>query len=211
MLALAKRSVNDVPTTTIDLLRHGACEGGEIFRGSTDVALSELGWSQMRQSLAEQSGWQRVIASSLQRCRLFAEQFAAANALPFAANDALREIDFGAWEGKKIVDVQRDYGAELRQFWDNPAQFTPPAGEPMALFRERVVRAADTILSEHRGEHVLLIAHGAVIRMLLCEWLQMPMTAFSNIAVPYAGLSRVRIYHRDNDKPWLQLVFHRGE
>lgn len=197
--------------TTIDLLRHGACEGGEIFRGSSDVALSELGWTQMRQSLSDQRGWQRVVSSSLQRCRLFAEQFAAANALPIAVSDALREIDFGDWEGQKIIDVQREHGAALRQFWDNPLQFTPPNGEPMELFRARVVRAAEAIVAEHRGEHVLLIVHGAVIRMLLCEWLHMSMTAFSNIAVPYAGLSRVRIYHTERDKPWLQLVFHRGE
>ena len=48
-------------TTTIDLLRHGQCEGGEIFRGSTDVALSEAGWQQMRHATQEEDNWDRVI------------------------------------------------------------------------------------------------------------------------------------------------------
>jgi broad specificity phosphatase PhoE len=73
------------------------------------------------------------------------------------------------------------------------------------------MNAADKILREHRGEHVLLISHGAVIRMMLCEWLQMSMNAFSTFSVPYASLSRIRIYHTDNKPDWLQLVFHRGE
>ena len=35
--------------TCIDFLRHGECEGGEIFRGSgSDVALTDQGWQQMR-------------------------------------------------------------------------------------------------------------------------------------------------------------------
>ncbi len=197
--------------TTIDLLRHGACEGGEIFRGSTDVLLTELGWQQMQNNLAAQTGWQVVVSSSALRCRRFAETFATENNLDFRAEHALREIHFGDWEGKKIADIEREHGKSLQKFWQDPTAYTPPNGESIMLFRERVVSAATAIIAQYSGQHILIVTHGAVIRMLLCEWLQMPMTAFSNIAVPYAGLSRVRIHHRGNDKPWLQLVFHRGD
>lgn len=203
--------MENLKVTTIDLLRHGACEGGEIFRGSTDVVLTELGWQQMRDTLAPLSGWQHIVCSPMQRCRGFAEMFAQQQGLAVRVYDQFRELHFGDWEGQRIVDIQRDHGESLRSFWDNPTRFTPPNGEPMSAFRDRVIAAAGEVLDRHRGEHVLLIAHGAVIRMLLCEWLQMPMTAFSTIAVPYAALSRVRIYHRDGAAPWLQLVMHRGE
>lgn len=203
--------MDNLQITTIDLLRHGACEGGEIFRGSTDVPLTDVGWQQMRDALAPHAGWQRVVCSPLQRCRLFAEQWAAQNAVPLYTHDQLRELHFGDWEGQRIVDVQREHGASLRSFWDDPTGFTPPNGEPMTAFRTRVLQAADEVLQQYRGEHVLLIAHGAVIRQLLCEWLQMPMTAFSSIAVPYAGLSRVRVYYREGVAPWLQLCLHKGE
>ena len=203
--------MDNLQVTTIDLMRHGACEGGEIFRGSTDVPLTDTGWQQMRDALAIHSGWQRIVCSPLQRCRRFAESLAEREALPLDVYEQLRELHFGDWEGRRIVDVQSEHGASLRSFWSDPTQFTPPNGEPMTQFRERVLQAANEVLQRHRGEHVLLIAHGAVIRQVLCEWLQMPMTAFSSIAVPYAGLSRVRIYYRENAEPWLQLCLHQGE
>jgi alpha-ribazole phosphatase len=196
--------------TTIDLLRHGACEGGEIFRGSTDVALCEEGWQQMRDALALQSGWQQVISSSLQRCRNFAEQFAQQQGLPLAVMDDLRELHFGAWEGRRLLDIEREHGELLQSFWRDPSLVTPPDGESLLQFRERLTRAADQILAEQKGRHVLIITHGAVIRLLLCEWLHMRMTAFSNIAVPYAALTRIKIFYRAGREPWLQLCFHQG-
>ena len=45
--------------TLIDILRHGQCEGGEIYRGSTDVPLTDLGWQQMRNAVASHNGWDR--------------------------------------------------------------------------------------------------------------------------------------------------------
>jgi alpha-ribazole phosphatase len=197
--------------TTIDLLRHGACEGGEIFRGSTDVALCDEGWQQMQASLASHNGWQQVFSSSLRRCRGFAEHFASSKNLPLTVRDDLQELHFGEWEGRLLVDVEREHGETLHSFWRDPSRVTPPGGETMVVFRDRVKKAIDDMLAAHRGEHVLVITHGAVIRLLLCEWLRMPMSAFSNIAVPYAGFSRVRVFEWGEREPWVQLCFHRGE
>lgn len=204
-------AANEVTVTTIDLLRHGICEGGEIFRGTTDVALLDQGWEQMRTSLQPYSGWDCVVSSSLRRCRLFAQQFSTERNLPLRVSSKISEIHFGDWEGQKIADIEREHGAALAQFWSNPGSSSPPNGETMQAFRARVLEEADTLVREHAGQHILLVSHGAVIRMLLCAWLQMPLTAFSTIAVPYAGLSRMRIYQRGDEKPWPQFVFHRGE
>lgn len=197
--------------TTIDLLRHGACEGGEIFRGSTDVSLTDEGWQQMQATLAEQGGWQKIISSPLRRCRLFAGHFADAQALPLQIIEDLRELHFGDWEGRRLVDIEREQSELLQNFWRDPMQVTPPNGEAMADFRARVMGAAERVLADCLGQHVLIVTHGAVIRLLLGEWLQMAMTAFSNIAVPYAGFSRIRIFHREGFDPWTQLCLHRGE
>lgn len=197
--------------TTIDLLRHGACEGGEIFRGSTDVPLTETGWQQMREALVDEGGWQRIFSSPLQRCRLFSEQLALTRALPLQVLDDLRELHFGDWEGRRITDIEREESETLQNFWRDPMQVTPPNGESMADCRARVLGAAENIINSCVGEHVLIVAHGAVIRLLLGEWLQMSMTAFSNIAVPYAGFSRIRIYYREGFEPWVQLCLLRGE
>lgn len=197
-------------TTTIDLLRHGACEGGEIFRGSTDVPLTATGWAQMEATLEPHAGWQRIVCSTMQRCCRFAEKTAERLDLPCQTVPNLREISFGDWEGRLIAEVEREQGELLQRFWNDPANSCAPNGEAMAVFRERVVVAVDELLAAHQGEHLLVVTHGAVIRLLMCEWLQMSMMAFSRIAVPYGCLTRFKVFHVEGKAPWVQLVLHGG-
>jgi broad specificity phosphatase PhoE len=161
--------MDNLQITTIDLLRHGACEGGEIFRGSTDVPLTEAGWQQMRDALAAHSGWQRIVSSPLQRCRLFAEMLAEREALPLEVLDPLRELHFGDWEGRRIVDVQAEHGTSLRSFWSDPSAFTPPEGEPMTQFRERVLQAAADVLQRHRTADRARRGHPPVVVRLAAD------------------------------------------
>jgi len=202
--------------TTIDLLRHGACEGGEIFRGSSDVALSAQGWQQMRAAIAkeienEAAPWQCIVSSSLQRCAHFAEEVAAQRQLPLQIESRLQEIHFGDWEMRTHKEIHREAPGLVQRFFDDPFNATPPNGELMADFRDRVMAAAHDVLQQHAGKHILLVTHGAVIRVLLCEWLQLSYAAFSNIAVPYASFSRLRQFRMPDRSPWMQLCLHRGD
>ena len=95
--------------TCIDFLRHGECEGGEIFRGSgSDVALTDKGWQQMRGSVQELSGWDSIITSPLQRCRRFATEQSERLSIPLTENTNWREIHFGDWEGRLMADVWKE-------------------------------------------------------------------------------------------------------
>lgn len=194
--------------TTIDLLRHGECEGGEIFRGSTDVALTELGWEQMHGSLAAYSGWTNVVCSPLQRCRAFADHHSRQQALPVDVLDALQEIHFGDWEGVERDLVQKNHGRQLSDFFRSPMEHTPPNGESMVDFSARVGAAFDHVLSRHDGDHVLVVTHGAVIRVAMCQLLGIPINAMAKISVPYASLSRFTVYQKEGRDPWVQLLFH---
>jgi alpha-ribazole phosphatase len=200
-----------VKTTTIDLLRHGQCEGGEIFRGSTDVALTDKGWQQMQQSISNEQGWGRIISSTLMRCQKFANTLSKEKGLPLELFEAFQEIHFGDWEGQLQETVQQEQRELLRAFWKDPLTATPPNGEPMIDFHRRVTDCVNDLLATNHGEHLLLVTHGAVIRVLMCEWLNMPLTSLSSISVPYACMTRFRIYHFEDNKPWVQLCFHRGD
>ena len=57
----------------LDLLRHGETEQGGL-RGSLDDALTDKGWAQMRQAVAEAGPWEVLVSSPLQRCARFAEE-----------------------------------------------------------------------------------------------------------------------------------------
>lgn len=199
-----------VTTTHIDLLRHGACEGGEIFRGSTDVALSELGWQQMRDKVATMGdgGWDNIVSSPLQRCQRFAEMLAAERKTPLAVREDLREMHFGDWEGLAHDVARQRFPQEWADFWESPAEASPPNGEAMPDFCQRITSGLDTIAEQYKGQSVLLVVHGAVIRVMICHWLGMPMGAMTRLNVPYAGLTRFTVYHQDGKAPWVQLGSH---
>lgn len=207
-------------TTTIDLLRHGLPEGGEIFRGSTNVPLTEEGWQQMRASTypfvidkecEEMVGpWDRVVYSPLDRCKVFAQDLSAKVNIPAIEQTDFREIHFGDWEGQLVSDVENHSKALVRQYWQDPVANTPPNGEPMSDFSTRLETAWNKLLEEYAGEHILLVSHGGAIRVLLAQVLNMPLSAVSRFQIPYACLSQVKVYQKDGLDPWPQLVFHGG-
>jgi len=201
----------DLRVTTFDLLRHGRCEGGEMFRGSTDVALLDSGLEAMAGALSGLGGWQRIVSSPMRRCLRFARQQATTLGLPLTVEPDLREIHFGDWEGQTHAEVARQHGDLLARFWQDPEQVTPPNGESIQHFRQRVTGVLERLQRGHAGEHLLLVTHGAVIRLTLCHWLDLPLSAISRVAVPYAGLTRFRTYQAPGQPPWPELVLHRGE
>jgi len=181
---------------TIDLLRHGevAAEGW-AFRGSTDVALSDKGWQQMRAVGSQLQGetFAQIATSPLQRCRDFATEMGEASAAPVTRLDDMREMDFGAWENRGFDELEAEYGELLRRFWVSPVGIQPPGGEAFDGFVQRVTTAWHTWLADAHGEHRLLVAHGGVIRVLLAHTLDMPLAAMWRLHLPYASWSRISL------------------
>lgn len=198
--------------TVIDLLRHGECEGGDIFRGSTNVELSAIGKESMQQMVNTQApniSWQQLISSPLKRCRQFAESLGEQYSIPLSIEDDFRELHYGDWEG---IDSQFLWKTQKQQFellYTNPIEFNPPNAEPMLTFQQRVIRAWGQTLKQFRGKHLLLVQHGGTIRMLLAHLLSMPLTSMAKVHVPYACLIRFNIYHHD-EKDNAVLMFHRS-
>ncbi|MCK9504352.1 MAG: histidine phosphatase family protein [Porticoccaceae bacterium] len=198
------------PVTTVDLLRHGRCQGGDIFRGATDSPLTDEGWQQMSAALARHSGWQRVISSPKLRCRAFAGSFASEHKLPLQVVDDLREIDFGAWEGRTPGDIQQDDSDLLQAYYRNPNTVTPPGGESLDSACVRFSGVWNQLLARYRDEHLLMVAHGGTLRLLLANLLQAPMASSRFFAVPPASLIRLSVYHTPEGL-FPQLIFHQPE
>lgn len=192
--------------TTIDILRHGKPEGGDIFRGATDVPLTEEGWQQMQAAIEAESGWQQVISSPLSRCLAFADAVATQKAIALQQDVAFREVSFGDWDGQLIADVHEHSAETIKQYWRDPFTVTPPNAEPMKVFYQRVVTGFEQLIKQHRGQHLLLVTHGGVIRMLLSYISQAQQLSMLRYDVPYASFSRIAIYH-DDQGDWPQLVF----
>jgi alpha-ribazole phosphatase/probable phosphoglycerate mutase len=201
--------VSGESATTVDLLRHGEPLGGKRFRGWRDDPLCERGWEQMRSTLSGHRPWAVVVSSPLLRCAEFAQAFAQDNDLPMELEANLKELGFGAWEGHEPASLLRDDPEALRRFWADPLHNQPPGAEPLLAFQARVVSAWQRVLARHQGRHVLIVAHGGVIRVILCHVLEIPIERLFALDVPYAALSRVGVDPEDHGA-LPRLMFHAG-
>lgn len=196
--------------TIIDLIRHGEPVGGQRLRGTQDDPLSELGWQQMRDAIAEHKPWQSIVASPLKRCRFFAEELADRHGLPLNIEGQFREIGFGDWEGLTTAELMERDPEALKRYWRDPDNHTPPNGERLTDFVARVHSAWELLVNSSRDQHRLLVCHGGVIRAILLHVLGMPNERLWNIDVPYANVSRIVIHHWGEDERAAQLRFHQA-
>jgi alpha-ribazole phosphatase len=199
--------VTEETITTIDLLRHGDVEGGRKYRGQLDDPLSELGWKQLRLATQKKQNWQHIISSPLKRCSDFSKELAHTHTLPLKTETEFKEISFGLWEGKTAEELLNTTEEEIRKYWADPVNTTPPQGENLLAFEQRIIDAWNNVLVEFKGKHILIISHAGVMRIILCHILGMPLTELFKLDVALAKASRIEVIHNDN-KIWPRLLFH---
>ncbi|NWC73184.1 alpha-ribazole phosphatase family protein [Pseudomonas sp. P7759] len=180
-------------TLRLDLLRHGETELGGGLRGSLDDALTANGWAQMRTAVVAQGPWDRLVSSPLQRCARFAEELGAQLKLPVSLEKDLQELHFGAWEGHSAAALMETDAEGLGLFWADPYRFTPPEGEPVSAFSDRVLGAVARLHQAYAGERVLLISHGGVMRLLLARARGLPREQLLNVEVGHGGLFSLHV------------------
>nr|WP_243889347.1 histidine phosphatase family protein [Shewanella algae] len=141
-------------------MRHGECEGGEIIRGRSDVALSDEGKAQMWRSWRAISSELEqlpsapqslvLLSSPAQRCQAFAAELKADMPdyfpAPLQQHDWLWELDFGDWDGMKVASVYQQHSEAAEAFWRDPVANTPPGGESLPAFRSRVLDGWQTMV-----------------------------------------------------------------
>lgn len=161
--------------TKVILVRHGETDWNKNarFQGQTDVPLSETGRGQAER-VAEKLADEKVFAiysSDLSRAYETASIIAKQHGLEVKKSKALREINFGLWEGmdrQVITDEHRDL---YQQWLDNPMETRTPQGENFIEVQSRALTALREIASEHPNETVIVVAHGGLIKAVICEYL----------------------------------------
>ncbi len=163
----------------LDFLRHGETSLSHTLRGKTDDALTAKGWAQMQSTIAQaeqvSQAWDVIYSSPLQRCRLFAEQWAEQKQLPLYIEPNLQEMDFGEWEAQPTERLYQQFPNELAQFWQTPFSFTPPQAESLLAFKSRVLESVEALTQQmHKQgwQRALIISHGGVIKLLKCQALK---------------------------------------
>ena len=155
--------------TTLLLVRHGETDWNADGRlqGQTDRPLTDFGRRQAQQ-LAEQladEGLEAIYSSDLSRARETAEIVGRRLGLAVALDPALREKDWGTWEG--LTAVERDR-----------VEFV---GESTEAHQERILGALRRIAERHPGDgRVLVVTHGGSMRRVQTAALGMAMPVVEN-------------------------------
>ncbi|MQA95783.1 MAG: histidine phosphatase family protein [Streptosporangiales bacterium] len=154
-------------------VRHGQTiwHLGKRYAGSSDVDLDAEGLRQARALADWATGAELdlVAASPLHRAVDTAEPAATAAGVPLRLDDRLREQDFGVAEGLTLEELRDRDPAAAAGFAEDPVRHPFPGAEPPQAAARRAVAGLDDLAREAgTGGRVLVVAHGTLLRLVLC-------------------------------------------
>ncbi len=165
--------------TKLVLIRHGQTEWNIAgkYQGQSDVALSDTGLEQAS-LLAENfplTHLDAVYASDLSRAFVTAERVAGRFHCKVKAEPALREMNFGAWEGLTYQQIVEKWPEAMETFFARPDILEIPRGEGFVVLQKRAVKRIREIVADNENRTIAVVAHGAILRTILAHALHMPL------------------------------------
>ena len=171
-----------IATTRMVFIRHGETEWNASGRwqGHADVPLSAHGQRQAKALAQRLSMWQAdaLICSDLRRASETAAFIGQTMSLPLIPDVAWREWDVGQFSGLTKAEI-----VERFPQYSGVGFFDAPEGESISAFHFRIGRALAQLVSRFRGETVLVVTHGGVIRMVLAHVFDTPPESYLPFAL----------------------------
>lgn len=168
------------------LIRHGETLWNKDmrFQGHMDIPLSEKGLEQAKALSCRLSGKKisAVYSSDLIRAVDTAHLVAEPHGLEVTKVSALREINFGDWEGLTYNEIRERYGELINNWWKNPLKTNIPGGEGLSDLVNRLVPATREIIERHMGEQVAIVCHGGPVKTLIGLTLDMDLNKYWKIS-----------------------------
>ena len=194
--------------TRIYLIRHGEVVGAgpKRYNGHRDVDLSANGLIQMEEMARRLVEFPitAVYCSDLLRTIKGAEILAGSKNLPVHCRPALREKNFGAWEGLTYHEVAAKFPQDWEAWLADPAGTRPLGGETFYEVKQRVLQELHLILKDHGGQEVVILSHGGTNRVILCHALSLDLKHVFRIEQKYAALNIIDFF--ENDIATVQLM-----
>ncbi len=188
------------------LVRHGETDWNrdKRFQGQIDVPLNSKGDAQAQ--LAAEFLSSVVIDKAFSSPMLRPKQ-TAVKILEVHPNvslqliDDLQEISHGKWEGKLESEIEAEFPGQLEKWQMQPEAVQMPEGENLAQVWQRATQAWQEILTNTLpGETVLVVAHDAVNKALLCLLFNLGPEHFWTFKQGNGGVSVID-YVKGSDRP----------
>ncbi len=188
----------------ICLVRHGdtAWTMTGQHTGRTDLPLSEQGERHAGEVGARLTRlhFDHILSSPLQRARRTAELAMPGSVVE--ADDDLKEWDYGAYEGRRTVDIRAE----------RPGWRLLRDGSPGGETSDAVGARADRVVGRIRagGGNVLVFGHRDILRVLAIRWIGLAPIEGSRLLLATASLS-VLGYDHDLTEPVIHVWNDRGK
>jgi probable phosphoglycerate mutase len=186
-----------VAEACVILIRHGETEwnrAGRIQGYHADSPLTATGREQAR-ALAERlarEGIDALFSSDAGRTRETAEPIGTATRLPVIYEKALRERNYGVFEGRSFTEIEVEFPIEFEKLRTRNPHYAPPSGESAAQFRDRVITVLEIVAARAEGRCVAVVTHGGVLGVLYRQAMNLPLEAKRSYSLANAGLNHFR-------------------
>ncbi|HWI40098.1 MAG TPA: histidine phosphatase family protein, partial [Verrucomicrobiae bacterium] len=166
------------------------------YNGHRDVPLSDRGVAQYHALKPRLAGLpiSACYTSDLVRSRTGGEIFAAHLGVEHLVDPSLREMSVGDWEGKTWDELMRDHPEQWRERLSDIVNYRTPGGENVLDVQARVMPVIRGIVQRHSGSEVLVVAHGAVNRIILLNAIGAPLSTLFNIEQSYGCMNIIDYY-----------------
>ena len=182
------------------------------LQGTVDLPLCEAGVRQAEANVAaiRALGVRHIVSSTARRAHQTAHLYGAALNLSVRSAPQLRELDHGAWEGRKVEELLACADSPYAQWLADPGSVAiPGGGESVQSAQERAAGAIREAAFSLPGEPVLIVGHKHINALLMCALLQEPLERFrSHIVedtlpwpIPAYAIEGFRLGHARRDPP----------
>ncbi len=173
--------------TKILLIRHGHVEGiqPERFRGREQLELTARGRAEAAAVAARIAGrWRpaKIYTSPMVRCVTTADAVAKLCSIAVQECNDLNDLDYGAWQFKSFMDAQAEDSVLFTAWFAIPHLVRFPDGESLQDLAARSANALRLVLARHPEDTIVLVGHDSVNRVLLLQFLGLPLASYWRIA-----------------------------
>ncbi len=159
----------------LSIARHGQTFENltQIVQGWAFGTLTEEGLQQaakLADRLANEN-FSAIYSSDLDRARRTAVAIAKFHDVEIQFDPALRERNFGVFEGKLVEEVMKQYALEQLYSPD----FKVDGGESYAELQKRSSNFFNSLFARHENEDVLVVSHGGPISTYLLDLHNLPL------------------------------------
>lgn len=201
--------------TTLYLVRHGSTPANEhkprILQGSgVNTGLSELGQRQA-QCVA---GWFRdmpidaIYCSPLQRAIETATAISQSINQPLRVLDGVQEVNVGIWERHTWDTIREQFPVEYDLFHSDCGRHGYLGGESYSDVQRRIVPVFKSLLDQHVGESIVVVAHSVVNLVYLCTLLNLEMKQARGLPQDNCAVNVIRTIDGQPKVVTLNLVNH---